>query len=230
MAGRRASCPDTEVACTVNKHGVVIDELLCFVVNKIDLLPPETIVQLCTSTYSDVEIESAKRRLFDMCADENTSRRKCRKGPKKKEQNIEDIVKLMMEKGSDVPVFVAHDLSKLPLVTFDSMDVSTLLNNIKKTQDEVDMLKLCINTQNDTFEKLRSVVSAVDTRVRDLECRGQSPQREMVLSSDKDLTHPKEINPSPPMLLLYVELRQSPLLMTTLTVGGHLSTRQLIRN
>ena len=134
-----------------------------------------------------------------MCADENTSRRKSRKGPKKKEQNIEDMVKLMMEKGTDVPVFVAHDLSKLPPVTFNSMDVSTLLKNIKKTQDEVDiyMLKLCVNTQNDTFEKLRSVVSAVDTRVRDLECRGQSPQREIVSSSDKDLTHPKEIDPSP---------------------------------
>ena len=118
------------------------------------------------TTYGDEEIESSKKKLFDLCADESTSRRKVRKGPRKNKQNLEDMIKLLQEKGSDVPVFVARDLSKLPPVNFDSV-VFTETN--KKTRDDVEMLKECIGTQNSAFDSLRKVVTDVESRVKHLE-------------------------------------------------------------
>ena len=138
--------------------GVVINELLCFVANKMECLPPETICQLCLNTFSETDIESSKKQLFDLCSDENTPRIIHRKGPKKSNQNLEDIVKLMHERSSDIPTFVALNLQALPPVTFNSIDVSSLLNAIKKTQVEVDLLKQGMSAQAQTIKDLKCIV------------------------------------------------------------------------
>ena len=48
-------------------------------------------------------------------------------------QNIEDILKLVQEKGIDLPTFMVHNVQLLPPIRFDSLNVSTLLHTIKKT-------------------------------------------------------------------------------------------------
>ena len=55
-----------------------------------------------------------------------------------------------------MPKFVALDLSKLPPITFDSVDVSALLNTIKKTQNEVDILRATIESHNAVSDGLHS--------------------------------------------------------------------------
>ena len=124
--GLKYNMADSSQSCSKNdnNNGVVIDELLCFVQNKIDLLPPAAIADLCTATFQDGDIEASKRRLFELCADENCTRLRKRQGPHRTTKNIEDIVRLMQEKGTDIPTFVALNLSKLPPVTFDNIDVS----------------------------------------------------------------------------------------------------------
>ena len=64
-----------------NVPTVVVNELLCFVNNKINLLPSETVIQLCVKHYKPDEIETAKRKLFDVCPCD--SRMLTRKGQKK---------------------------------------------------------------------------------------------------------------------------------------------------
>ena len=71
----------TTATVTDNNNGVIIDELLCFVQNKIDLLPPTAIADLCTATFQEGDIEASKRRLFELCADENCTRQRKRQGP-----------------------------------------------------------------------------------------------------------------------------------------------------
>ena len=87
----------TTATVTDNNKGVIIDELLCFVQNKIDLLPPTAIAYLCTATFQEGDIEASKRRLFELCADENCTRQRKRQGPHKTTHNIDDIVRLMQE-------------------------------------------------------------------------------------------------------------------------------------
>ena len=45
----------------VNNDGIMISEILCFIQNKMDVIPIDSITQLCTRTYMDSEIEEAKK-------------------------------------------------------------------------------------------------------------------------------------------------------------------------
>ena len=47
---------------------IVVNELLCFVQNKMNMLPSETIVQLCSKHYRTEDIEMAKKMLYEVCA------------------------------------------------------------------------------------------------------------------------------------------------------------------
>ena len=106
-----------------------------------------------------------KKRLFDLCADENSSRFRRRQGPNKSAVNIDDMLRLLQEKGTHVPVFVARDLSRLPPITYDSVDVSSLLLSIRRAQLEIDQLKACVGGQRDATVVLTDVVKAVDRRL-----------------------------------------------------------------
>ncbi|KAI8499120.1 hypothetical protein Bbelb_228840 [Branchiostoma belcheri] len=46
---------------------IFINDLLCFVVNKMDKMPGDIVTKLCLETYSEEEIEVAKKLTFDTC-------------------------------------------------------------------------------------------------------------------------------------------------------------------
>ncbi len=92
-----------------------------------------------------------------------------RQGPHKTTKNIDDIVRLMQEKGTDTPTFVALNLAKLPPVTFDSIDVSALLHSIQHAQFEIDLLRACVQTQQTSSDSLREVVGSVSVRLAAVE-------------------------------------------------------------
>lgn len=151
------------------QNGLVIDELLCFIVNKMQLMPTESIVRLCTTSFSEGQIEASKKKLFDLCAEESTIRFTRRIGQKKSALNIEDMVKLLIEKGTNIPTFVALDLGKLPPITFDSIDVSVLLHAIKKTQNEVDALNEGLQAHSEITNGLVDSIGIVDKRIKEIE-------------------------------------------------------------
>ena len=137
--------------------------------NKIDVLPPQSIADLCLTTYEEGEIEAAKKRLFDLCADDNSSRFRRYQGPKKSAANLDDMIRLLQEKGTDVPLFVARDLSRLPPITFDCVDVSSLLHSVRRAQLEIDVLKASVGIQRDATVDLTEIVKAVDLRMAAVE-------------------------------------------------------------
>ena len=164
----------------VNNNGVIIDELLCFVQNKIDILPPISIGDLCTATFTEHDIEASKRRLFEFCADDSCTRMRKRIGPKRSEQNVNDIIRLLQEKGTNTPTCVALDLAKLPPVTFDSIDVSTLLNSIRQNEAEITLLKDCLTTHQASSKTLIAVDNDVVSRLAEVETR-KPPVRDVGL-------------------------------------------------
>ena len=83
-----------------NVPTVVVNELLCFVNNKINLLPSETVIQLCVKQCKPDEIKTAKRKLFEVCLSDSWML--TRKGPKKLFQNLEDVVKRTNDSAVDV--------------------------------------------------------------------------------------------------------------------------------
>ena len=94
--------------------GFIINELLCFVRNKLDIMDTDAIVQLCVSFYSDDAIVEAKNKLFHLCEDElnvNDGGKIDRRGPNKNVENVKDIIKLFLENSDTaIPIFVAMNL------------------------------------------------------------------------------------------------------------------------
>jgi len=170
MAGE--SEPDESAHAQTIDNGVVINELLCFVYNKLDILPMDTITRLCDTHYNSVDIEIAKRKLNEVCPTDSSRRIPNRKGPKKNIQNMDDIVKRMFEldaSGTVTPCFVARNRSNLPPVTFDSVDVSALLTKMERIGDEVKILRAGVEAQHVCTEDLTNVCAGTISRLTSLE-------------------------------------------------------------
>ena len=147
---------------TCTEKRLVVDELLSFVAYKLNWMAPDTIIQLCSSFYSEEAVDNAKAHLYELCADRADRQDRCikRSGANKTKNNVEDVVSFMMRKDGSLPVtFVARILANLPAVTFNSIDVSTLLARMETATEEIAMLKSTVEAQSIACEDLRSMMS-----------------------------------------------------------------------
>ena len=142
---------------------IVVNELLSFVAYKLNLMAPDTIVQLCSSFYDEMEIDSAKALLYDLCADRDDRQDRMIKrssGPRKKLLSMKDIVSLFTRKHDSITMsFVSADLGILPPIGFNNLDVCTLLAQIQATVAELDMVKANVATQAVTCIQLQAAVT-----------------------------------------------------------------------
>ncbi|XP_045454310.1 uncharacterized protein LOC123663686 [Melitaea cinxia] len=126
------------VKCT--KCNIVINEVLSFVCNKIDVMDEDSICRICVSAFSPNEITTAKDLLFDSVVPK--SKKKIRKKEGKTQREIEDIICLLKDTDPEcIPIFVARDLQKLPPVSFDHVDVTSLLKDIVKIKSDITQVK-----------------------------------------------------------------------------------------
>ena len=114
----------------------IVNELLCFVHDKLKVMPPDSIGQVCGNFYNDNCVATAKQLLYDKCAsvcnsDDRSDRNIKRQGPNAKRDNMNDILSFMQRKPSLPATFVAQNISNLPAASFNNLDVSTLLSNIE---------------------------------------------------------------------------------------------------
>ena len=129
--------------------------MLCYVQNKIKILPIDAVVQLCETTFKPEQVEKSKERLFDACYDEyDKTEKKTHIGQHKNERNLRDIYSLLEEKGDSAPTYVAKDLNILPPVTIKSLDVSLLLHNNTLLQTEVGIMKKAMELQKQTSQDI----------------------------------------------------------------------------
>lgn len=132
---------------------VVINELLSFIQNKVEIMKDESIVNLCSTAFTEEDVMQAKNLLYESIktADRNVARRKG-----KLHKNIQDMVSLMRRVHPDeIPVFVARDLHKLPPVTFDHLDCTRLLKDIIMVKNDIEFIqeKYVPRTEFDTLRK-----------------------------------------------------------------------------
>lgn len=135
---------------------IVINELLCFVQNKIDVLDEESIVRLCVTAFSTSEISTAKDLLF---ASISTTVRHVSRRKNKEQKDLEDIICAFKNTEPDnTPIFVAWQIHKLPPVTFNSLDSTRVLKDIVLLQSEIK----CIKDTFATNEQLSYLKSELD--------------------------------------------------------------------
>lgn len=111
---------------------VIINEVLTYISNKMDLLAKDTLVLICSDFYTNEVIESAKALAFKSCNSKKRLQR--RQGDPKltKKKNIEDIYDVIANCDiNKLPIFVARDLQNIPPVDLTHIDVSTLTSDIR---------------------------------------------------------------------------------------------------
>ena len=116
----------------------IINELLCFVQNRIQRLPFDSLVQLCSDLYSCEVISTAKHLLYNNVV--TKGRLVSRKGANKAKMNMSDIVKVFLEMEIyNAPIFVARNLAELPPLTVDSLDSLKLITELETVAQEMQL-------------------------------------------------------------------------------------------
>ena len=199
----------------------IINEILCFISNKINVLPYDVLVKLCVQSYDEIAIEEAKDILFETAFNDRAAPRKVkRRGSNKKCTDIQDILNIFLEFPSHhTPMNVAKDLSNLPPLSVDNFDIAKIIKDIEQLKANVAILQEAQGTvleshvyhtnqlirmkanMNDagytktpaTTEKPTSETSDESTTPQLVQSTGDSVSEDNGNSdSDPDETHPKE--------------------------------------
>ena len=118
----------------------ICNELLCFIQNKMDILPQPMVIKSAVDFYNDLEIKAAKDLLFDMCANFTNPpmRNTGRTGSGKNGKHLADIYALLARVPSDkLPIFTAANLARLPPIDLDCFDMGTLSQQVKEIRKVV---------------------------------------------------------------------------------------------
>ncbi|XP_045494847.1 uncharacterized protein LOC123693696 [Colias croceus] len=150
----------------MTERKVIINELLTFIQNKIDVLDELSVLQICASNFTDLEVETAKIELYStLSCSQHIIRRK---GDDKIKKNIKDIIKVLKETDpDDQPIFVARDLNRLPPITFDYVDVTRLLKDLTFLKNEIN----CIRTECITKSELTHFETSLRSELTQLRPR-----------------------------------------------------------
>ena len=150
---------------------IIINELLCYIANKVNILATTFLEKLCVDAFTADQIESSKLVFFNACKrgpdDEvipDVFWFKLRRGALKSVNNIKDIIALFLELGNEVPTFVAADLNSLPPLTIDSIDVSALLVSMERLKADVSALNIAMNEQQSNVSTLSTTVENIANR------------------------------------------------------------------
>jgi hypothetical protein len=122
------------------KKTFIVNEVLCYIQNKMDTLPTETIVKLGSGFFKYTDIKYAKEILFKTTPLEG-QRLKVYRGENKAKQDMSDmIMHFHMVPLMDIPVFLAGDISLLPPLSGDSKDSAAILRDLEAMQTQLTML------------------------------------------------------------------------------------------
>lgn len=152
---------------------VVINELLTFLCNKVDVLPETAISEICLTAYSSDEIEEARGIAYNLLAPTKKFMRKKEGGEQK---SIQDMVKLIKEfDPACMPTFVAKDLNKIPSVSFNYIDSTSFLKEIAILRNDVACIKADKLSRGETtnsvteIKSLRTEIKEVKSIIQDLQ-------------------------------------------------------------
>lgn len=159
----------------------IINEVLCFVQNKVQTVPKDTLAQVCADFYDFKVINAAKELLYTTVSAK--TRFRSRRGNDRSVQSMHDIITAFLEmEVTNAPVFVARHLAELPPISIDSMDSLKVLSEISEMKAQMSMItkghQELLDLVKEDQSKQRSGVS-IPTRETDTQSAGLSLLKEM---------------------------------------------------
>ncbi|CAH1250244.1 Hypp8827 [Branchiostoma lanceolatum] len=146
---------------------IVINDLLCFIVNKMDRIPGDVISKMCLDTYTEIEIEAAKKLVFDTC--QPSERPKERRGANKSTANMSDILRVLHSTDlSTLPTFVSATLH-IPAVDLEHIDITVCLQELQIMRQEMKLIRACsidaVRVQAELSSLRRDIVDLKNDRM-----------------------------------------------------------------
>ena len=171
---------------------MIHNELLCFIRHRLCTTNVEVLVKLCCDFYSEEEIASSKNLLFK---NSKTNRRQItRKGDDKARNDMYDLIKLMHElKPDEMPTYMAINLSNIPPLSYDNMDILKLLKEMEGMKNNIDALTSGQRSLVSSQQKVFDLISEKHI-VQNNEGKDQSTSRKLTEESAKVVTGNQNAN------------------------------------
>ena len=114
----------------------VRNELLCFMQNKMNVMCFDEVVKITTDFYTESEVLEAKAVILKCVP---TKRLTKRHGQEKVVKTVEDLLKILLDPTFNeiLPHFFIRDLSRVPPVGTEHIDMSALLQEVAFLRSEV---------------------------------------------------------------------------------------------
>ena len=132
--------PTSPITSNDGPKDIHVNELLCFLQNKLETLPKDIVTKYCVDFFKPEEISAAKDLLFHTV---RTSRRNRNYiGSDKSQKDISDMRTVMLEMKVPHEIqFAALDLGNLPAISFDNMDLVKLCRDIESVRTSIGLLQ-----------------------------------------------------------------------------------------
>ena len=124
-------------------QNIVVNELLCFLSNKVRSMTYDSLMKLCMDFYDEETVIAAKTTLLEhVVIPEGDDKRKRRIGANKKATSMKDILSVFLELTlEDVPLFVANNLHNLPPLSMDNFDMSRVIRDMEVIKLQMKVLQ-----------------------------------------------------------------------------------------
>ena len=168
----------------------IVNEPLCYITNKIEKMPADILVKLCSDFYNDEQIDEAKAILYDTCTRRGYTlprmvKRRETQQPKRT-KDLNDILQIVLElETENTPIFLARNLSNLPPLSYNHFDLGKIINDIEALKND---MQIAVHVAKSHDEILR----AVDQLTKRCDERSQCGERPTTAA----LPHPGKAGPS----------------------------------
>lgn len=118
------------------------------------------ILQICTSNFEEKEISRAKVLLYKTLG--KTDRMPTRRRTEKGKKSLKDIIALLKKTDpDDLPSFVAKQLHRLPPITFNHVNITSILKDITALKSSLSDVIFRLEASEATINDLRAEVASL---------------------------------------------------------------------
>ena len=177
----------------------IVNELLCYISNQIDLCTTDDLVELCSRFYSEDEIDAA-RDVIEREPDVEPLRPR-RQGPNRKMNTVKDIIKTFHDLGKSIPTFCACDLRKLPPLSFVDCEEATMMKKFENLRAEVFRKVGACQELNEVVKTFNERISRLENQERNCpnpSAAGLNQQRPPVFAPGQPMSPWPQRHPMPP--------------------------------
>jgi hypothetical protein len=146
-----------------SKHAAYVNKVLCFLQQKCNIIPVDDLVKLCADYYTAEGIEQARLMLSKFVSKKRIGKPKG-SGKEVAARSVSAMLKLCLDPQTKLPVFCQMNISRLPPLDVNHIDVSALLQELSLLRREVRAMM----DMKQEVAQLRQMMTALNPMSQDM--------------------------------------------------------------